>query len=63
MAKRPSVALDARVVAVLLTACGNQSATVESSASDAMPAAVTDPKVAFANPEASGEDLIYAWFG
>ncbi len=63
MTIRPSVALAALVVAVLLTACGSQSATVESSASDAMPAAFTDPEAAFANPEASGEDLIYAWFG
>lgn len=63
MARRPSVALAARVVAVLLTACGNQSSTVESLASDAMPAAFADPQMALANPEASGEDLTYAWFG
>ena len=28
-----------------------------------MPAAFTDPDAAFADREASGEDLIYAWFG
>ena len=63
MLKRLSAALAALVVAVLLTACGSQSATVESSASDAMPAAFTDPEATFANPEASGEDLVFAWFG
>ena len=63
MLKRPSIAIAALVVAVLLAACGSESASVESPASDAMPASFTDPEAAFANPEASGEDLIYAWFG
>lgn len=63
MMKRPGLVIAALVGAVLLSACGGQSATVESSMSAAMPAAFTDPEAAFANPEASGEDLIYAWFG
>lgn len=63
MIKRPGIAFAAVVVAVLLTACGSQSATVETSASDAEPAAFTDPQATFANPKASGEDLTYAWFG
>ena len=63
MIKRPSIALAALGVAVLLTACGSESASFESSTSDVIPAAFTDPEEAFANPEASGEDLIYAWFG
>ena len=67
MTKLPSLAvlaLVALVGAVLFTACGgSQSTTVESSTSAAMPAAFTDPDAAFADREASGEDLIYAWFG
>lgn len=63
MTKRPLIVLVAIVGAVLLTACGGQSATVESTASEVMPAAFTDPKAAFANPDASGEDLVNAWFG
>lgn len=51
------------VVALFLSACGGQSATVESSASDAMPAAFTNPEEAFADPDASGENLINGWFG
>ena len=49
--------------AVLLVACGGQSATNESPASDSLPAAFSDPEAAFADREASGEDLINAWFG
>jgi len=63
MMNRSSLALVALVGALLLSACGGQSETVESSASDAMPAAFTDPEAAFANPDASGEDLINGWFG
>lgn len=49
--------------AALLVACGGQSAKIESPASEAIPAAFSDPETAFANREASGEDLINAWFG
>ena len=49
--------------AVLLAACGGQSATSESPASETVPTAFSDPEAAFADREASGEDLIYAWFG
>lgn len=41
--------------AALLAACGGQSATIESPASEAVPAA-------FSDREASGEDLANAWF-
>jgi hypothetical protein len=63
MMNRRGLALVTLVGALLLSACGGQSDTVESSASDAMPAAFTDPEAAFANPDASGEDLINGWFG
>lgn len=63
MMNRRGLALVALVGAQLLSACGGQSETAESSASDAMPAAFTDPEAAFANPDASGEDLINGWFG
>jgi hypothetical protein len=49
--------------AVLLAACGGQSATSESPAPESLPAAFSDPEAAFADREASGEDLINAWFG
>lgn len=42
--------------AILLVACGGQSATSESASSEAIPAA-------FSDREASGEDLANAWFG
>lgn len=63
MMHRVFLGLVALIGVVLLSACGGQSATVESSASDVMPAAYMDPEAAFANPDASGEDLINAWFG
>lgn len=63
MTKRPLLVLATLIGAVLLTACAGQSATVRGSESAGMPAAYTDPEAAFANPEASAEDLIYAWFG
>lgn len=63
MMNRRGLALVALVGALLLSACGGQSETVESSASEAMPAAFTDPGAAFANRDASGEDLINGWFG
>lgn len=63
MTKRPLVALVVLISAVLLTGCGGQAATVETPTAEAMPAAFTNPQEAFANPEASEEDLIYAWFG
>lgn len=48
---------------LLLSACGGGAATSESPAAEAGPAAFLDPKTAYADREASGEDLIYAWFG
>ena len=63
MMNRRGLTLVALVGVLFLSACGGQSETVESSASDAMPAAFTDPESAFANRDASGEDLINGWFG
>jgi hypothetical protein len=63
MPKLRSLAVVVLVGATLLTACGSQSATVESPTSEVMPAAFADPNGTFADPEASGEDLVYAWFG
>ena len=63
MTKIPGLALIALLGAVLLAACGGQSASDGTAASTAMPAAYTDPEGAFADPEASGEDLVNAWFG
>ncbi len=63
MKKRSSLVLAAVIGAVLLAACGGQSSPDESSASQATSAAYADPKGAFAEREASGEDLINAWFG
>jgi hypothetical protein len=63
MKRRPSFVLVALLGAVLLSACGNQSTPDESSASEALAAAFADPEGALANPEASGEELINAWFG
>ena len=60
---RRALALVSLFGALLLSACGGQSVTVESTASDAMPEAFTDPEAAFADPDASGEDLINGWFG
>jgi hypothetical protein len=63
MKKPASLVLVALIGAVLLAGCGSQSSPNESSASDAPAAAFADPEGAFANREASGEDLINAWFG
>ena len=63
MTKLPGLALVALVGALLLAACGGEAITVDRSASTAMPAAFADPETALANPDASGEDVIYAWFG
>ena len=63
MKKRPSLVLVALISAVLLSACGSQSSSEESSASEALATAFADPQGAFADREASGEDLINAWFG
>jgi len=69
MTKLPGLALIALIGTILLAACGGQSASdgtatsEETAASTAMPAAYTDPQGTFADPEASGEDLVYAWFG
>jgi hypothetical protein len=63
MMNRRGLALVTLVGALLLSACGGQSDTVETSVSGAMPAAFTDPEATFANPDASGEDLINGWFG
>ena len=48
---------------LLLSACGGGAATSESPAAEAAPAAFSDPEAAYADREASAEDLIYAWFG
>jgi hypothetical protein len=63
MKNRASLVLVALLGAALLAACGGQSSPDESSASEATSAAYADPKGAFANREASGEDLVNAWFG
>ncbi|HAN71756.1 MAG TPA: hypothetical protein DCQ36_09250 [Actinobacteria bacterium] len=63
MNKRASLVLVTLFGAALLAACGGQSSPDESSASEATSAAYADPKGAFANREASGEDLVNAWFG
>ena len=63
MNRRPGLVLAALVGAVLIAACGNQTSSDESAAFEARAAAYTDPKGAFADREASGEDLINAWFG
>lgn len=63
MTKFAGLALLVLVGAVLLAAGGGATTTVDTSASTPMPPAFTDPEAAFADPDASGEDLIYAWFG
>ena len=63
MKKRFRILLFGLAGTLLLSACGGGAATSESPAAEAGPAAFADPKAAFANPDASGEDLIYAWFG
>ena len=65
MAKRTIPLIVALLGAVLLSACGGRSGAIEGSApaSDAMSGAYADPQGTFADPEASGEDLVNAWFG
>ena len=63
MKRRPVIVAMALACATLLAACGGQSATSESPAPEAVPTAFADPEAAFADREASGEDLINAWFG
>ena len=63
MMKRFRILLFGLAGTLLLSACGGGAATSESPAAEAAPAAFSDPKTAYADREASGEDLIYAWFG
>ena len=56
MRQRPAIVVLALAAAVLLSACGGESATSESASSETVPAAFTDR-------DASGEELANAWFG
>ena len=65
MPRRAVLLVAAFAGAVLLSACGGGSSDVESSAptSDPTAAAYADPEATFADPDASGEELVNAWFG
>jgi hypothetical protein len=56
MRQRPAIVVIALACAALLSACGGQSTTAEPSTTAEIP-------TAFADPDASGEDLANAWLG